>query len=92
MQNFELIAKKLRTRYPGIEIDRLKVKHPGADDDRLWFIKVPDKDPEVQIESATGTCPFLIESSNSADRLVGHSVDQAIQLVERLLGFSAGAA
>jgi len=92
MQDYELIAKKLRARHPGIEIDRLKVRHPGADDDRLWFIKVPDKDSEVQIESATGACPFLIESSNSADRLVGHSVDDAIQLVERSLGLSTGAA
>ncbi|MDA0238265.1 MAG: hypothetical protein O3B03_07105 [Proteobacteria bacterium] len=92
MQDFEYIDNQLRARHAKIAIERLKVKHPGADDDGLWYIKVPGNDVEVQIESFSGNCPFLIESSSSSQRLIGHSPDEVIQLVERSLGLSATSA
>jgi hypothetical protein len=44
----------LAANVSGIHIEQLKVKHPGADDDGLWFINIKGQKEEVQIESSEG--------------------------------------
>jgi hypothetical protein len=67
-----------------VQITQLQVTHPGADDDGLWFIKVPGRTEEVQIESSSGTCPFLIESDFSSQRQYGRSVYEVVGTVMKL--------
>ena len=69
-----------------MEIAQLQVSHPGADDDGLWFIKVPGRAGAVQIESSSGRCPFLIESTCSSERHHGRSVYEVVGTVMKLLG------
>ena len=73
----------LRREIPGLQITQLPVTHPGADDG-LWFIKIPGRTEEVQIESSSGTCPFLIESDFSSERHYGRSVYEVVGTVMKL--------
>ena len=56
-RDIDHIIERLKAELPGVEVTQLKVKHP-ADDDGLWFIKIPGRSGNVQIESSDGSCPF----------------------------------
>ena len=92
MRDIDVIIAKLHLAHPEISAAQLTVLHPGADDDALWFFRHPATDIEVQLESSTGTCPFLFESSGSADRLTAGTVEQAVAFVVAGLGVSGPAA
>jgi hypothetical protein len=78
------IIHRLRAEIPGVEVTQLQVSHRGADDDGLWFIRVPSRAEKVQIESSGGRCPFLIESGFSAERFHAQSVEEVVSTVRRL--------
>ena len=92
MRDIDAIIARLRVAHPDISAEQLTVLHPGADDDGLWFFRHPATDVEVQLESSTGICPFLFESSGSADRFTASTVEQAIAFVVAGLGLSGPAA
>ena len=84
MRDIDLIIARLNAEIPGVDIEQLEVKHPGADDDGLWFINVPGRREEVQVESSNGSCPFVIESDFNAERLHAHTVEETVSTVKRL--------
>ena len=92
MRDIDAIIAKLHLAYPDISAAQLTVLHPGADDDGLWFFRHSTTDVEVQLESSTGTCPFLFESTGSADRRTADTVEQAVAFVVAGLGVSGPAA
>ena len=83
-RDIDQIIERLRIEIPGVQLAQLQVRHPGADDDGLWFITVPGKAGEVQLESSDGVCPFLIESDFGDERYHGHSVEGAVLTVRTL--------
>jgi hypothetical protein len=83
-RDIDLIIEQLTANVPGIHVEQLKVKHPGADDDGLWFIKMPDQREQVHIESSDGVYPFLIESDFSNERYYGYTVEEVVATVKRL--------
>ena len=84
MRDIDLIFEQLTAEIPGIHVEQLKVRHPGADDDGLWFINIQGRREEVQIESSEGTCPFLIESDFSNERVYGNTVQEVVSTIKRL--------
>lgn len=86
MLDIDAIIGYLRDVHPDISADQLSVAHSGADDDGLWFFRHPAMDTEVQLESSDGSCPFLVESSRTVDRLTASTIEQAIALVAAGLG------
>ncbi|WP_394695057.1 hypothetical protein [Pseudoxanthomonas japonensis] len=88
MRDIDAIIAQLHVSHPDISAAQLTVLHPGADDDGLWFFRHPTTDIEVQLESSSGTCPFLFEGSGPTDRLVASSVEQAVAFVVAGLGVS----
>ena len=84
MRDIDQIIERLKADMPGVQIRQLQVSHPGVDDDGLWFITMPSRSPEVEIESSHGSCPFLIESDFSTETFQGHSVDEVVSIVRRL--------
>jgi hypothetical protein len=42
---------------------------------------------EVQIESSTGMCPFLIETHESNTRFAARSIEEAVAMLAQLLHF-----
>lgn len=83
-RDIDHIIERLKAEMPGVQIRQLQVSHPGADDDGLWFVTMPGRSPEVQLESPRGSCPFLIESGFGPERFHGHSIDEVVQIVRRL--------
>jgi hypothetical protein len=83
-RDIDHIVERLKAQLPGVQVTQLQVAHPGADDDGLWFIRIPGRAGEVQIESSLGSCPFLIESDFSAERFHGLTIDEVVSTVRRL--------
>ena len=92
MRDIDAIIAKLNLAHPDISSAQIIVLHPGADDDGLWFFRHSATDVEVQLQSSTGTCPFLFESSGSTDRLTADTVEKAVAFVAAGLGVSGPAA
>jgi len=92
VRDIDAIIQELQFAHPDISAEQLVVLHPGTDDDGLWFFRHPGTTTEIQLESATGNAPFLVESSESRDRLVGDTVRQTVALVVAGLGLSGPAA
>ena len=84
MRDIDHIIERLKSEIHGVRVTQLQVAHPGADDDGIWFIKIPGRAGEVQIESSDGSCSFIIESDFSAERLHGQTIDEVIQIVTKL--------
>ena len=83
MRDIDKIVSALKNEFPACQIARLQVTHP-ADDNNLWFFKIPGKKREVQMESLNGNCPFIIELSDSNKRLEGKSVDDVLAKIRIL--------
>lgn len=85
MRDVDEIIDRIRRDNPSVTIQQLKVVHPGADDDGVWFFQQPDSEFEVQIESSSGMCPFLVESDESAKTFTGNTIEATVELIRQLL-------
>jgi len=85
MRDVDRIIQSIMNICPSVKVEQLKVSHPGADDDGIWFFKQPGSDFEVQIESPMGMCPFLVETSESEIRFTTTSVVDTIGTLAELL-------
>jgi hypothetical protein len=83
-RDIDQIIERLKAEIAGVQVTQLQVTHPEADDDGLWFIKIPGNAGEVQLESSHGCCPFLIESDFTRERFHEHSIDDVVSTVRRL--------
>ena len=84
MRDLDKIIDRLKAEMPGVQIRQLQVSRPGVDDDGLWFITMPGRSQEVEIESSDGNCPFLIESDFSHETFNAYTIDEVILTVRRL--------
>ena len=83
-RDIDQIIERLKTDIAGVQISQLKVAHPGVDDDGVWFIKVPGKAGEVQIESPNGLCPFHIEADFTTERSQGHNINEVVSIIRQI--------
>ena len=88
MRDIDQIASTLVVLYPALKVTQLKVVHPGADDEDLWFFTHPASPFEVQLEAIAGNCPFLVESDGDNQRLVNTTVEEAVESVAAKLGLA----
>jgi hypothetical protein len=82
-RDIDQIIESLETQMPGVEVTQLKVGHPGVDDDGVWFIRVPGRREEVQVESPDGNCPFLIESDFNNEQVRARTTDEVVSILRR---------
>jgi hypothetical protein len=83
IRDISRIIQIVSSRHPEVEILQLRVTH-DTDDDGLWFFKSPNG-PELQLESTTGNCPFLVESNTHDGRKVVDTVQDALYEIEQEL-------
>ncbi len=88
-RDIDTIIDVLKHKHTQLQIEQLKVKHPGADDDGIWFFNHPDARFEVQLESSYGTFPFVAETDEHNERRRVTNLAEAMQTVEEWLGLSA---
>lgn len=83
----DAIFETLEARFPDITIERLKVTHPGGDDDNLWFLRRGSNATyEMQIETrAGGEPPFLLEGDAEGQRVETSSAATAIRVAAEWL-------
>ena len=84
--DIELIIKLVTQRLATVVVRQLKVRHP-ADDDGLWWFSLPSIEPNIQIESSSYNCPFLIESNEqcSENALLASTVTEVVGFVVNYL-------
>ena len=85
MRDVDRIIQLVKGVCPAVDVQQLRVSHPGADDDGLWYFGQPASEFQVQIESPNGMCPFLVETNENDDRLTGRSVEETVEILTRLL-------
>jgi hypothetical protein len=73
----------LKAKHPTLSVRHLEVSHPGADDDGLWFFAA--NEIEVQIESSTGMCPFLVETNENTTRTTTNSIEETVETISAML-------
>lgn len=84
-EDLRQIIDGVQAELPDAEWAQLEVKWP-ADDDGLWFFWRPQgRFGDVQIESSSGCCPFLIETNFDNERRVGETPTEVIAHVTALL-------
>jgi hypothetical protein len=92
MRDIDSVVRLIREAYPDISAEQLRVPHPDADDDGLWFIRHPASAVEIQLESPTGNLPFLVEDSVSSERRSTDTVQAAVAFVVGSLGLPSPSA
>ena len=85
MRDVEEIIRLINDAAPSVVVRQLQVRNPGEDDDGLWFLTRPGCEFEVQIESSTGMCPFLIETDENDVRYKTDSVEDTVRRIANLL-------
>jgi hypothetical protein len=81
MRDVDEVIRQVFAQIPNVESWQLQVKHPGVDDDGLWFFRVADGEITVQIESPTGACPFVIETDAHDRRQNGPDIERMVAIV-----------
>jgi hypothetical protein len=61
------IIRMVRERVPDVEWWQLSVAH-AADDDGIWFFRIPGTGHEIQILSSWATCPFEIDATHNKEQ------------------------
>lgn len=84
MRDVDEIIKRIQDLCPAVEVRQLQVSHRG-DDDGIWYFDRPGSDYQVQIESSSGMCPFLVETDENEKRYVTYSIEETIQILTGLL-------
>ncbi|HEY6467549.1 MAG TPA: hypothetical protein VIY69_16225 [Candidatus Acidoferrales bacterium] len=90
MRDVDKVIAAIKRLSPDVCVEQLKVLHPGADDDGIWFFAVPASGLEVQIESPDGMCPFLVETNENDERLTTASAEATVHAVRRILHLTDG--
>jgi hypothetical protein len=86
-RDIDKIVDAIKEQFPEVKVIQMDKKHP-VDDDGLWWFRLPGKSKDIQIESSTGECPFLVESDDtisSLDAVTAHTIDEAVKLISLYL-------
>ncbi len=83
-RDIDQIIERVKHLVPDVQVQQLPVKHPGVDDDGLWFFQLPGSPKDIQIESSYSTCPFIVEHSDmesTSEAETARSIEEAVEKV-----------
>jgi hypothetical protein len=86
-RDVDQIIDTLRARIPDLSVVQMVKFHP-PDDDGLWWFRIPNERRDIQIESSTGNCPFIVECTDdksSNDARTGSTPEEVVNMVEQYL-------
>ena len=90
--DIDAVISAVRSSLPDVQVVQMNRTHP-ADDDGLWWFRLPGITRDVQIESSTYDCPFLIEHDDmkASDAITARSVSETVStIVSYLRSISSG--
>ena len=85
-RDIDLIISGIKEQFPQVSVSQIEVKYPGVDDDGVWIFTWPQRGGDIQVESSSGMCPFLIEHNkmkSTSEAWRGDSVDDTIEKLSR---------
>jgi hypothetical protein len=76
------IIAEVRQSLPDMHVTQLEKTHAG-DDDGIWWFSTPAGDSDIQLESATGNCPFLVETNehSSQHARMAYTIEEAVHMI-----------
>ena len=77
------IITALREKLPEVRVVQMSKIH-SADDDGLWWFRLPGMKKDIQIESPTGNCPFILENddiTSSSEAINAGTVTEVVSIV-----------
>lgn len=82
LRDIDQIIAAVREQIPEVTIKQWHKSNAG-NDDGLWWFGLPGVTGDVQVESSSGQCPFLIETDeqSSADARRAQRVAEAVQMI-----------
>ncbi|HZU95290.1 MAG TPA: SUMF1/EgtB/PvdO family nonheme iron enzyme [Planctomycetota bacterium] len=83
-RDIDRVIAEVKNVLPNVICDRQHVSHPGADDDDLWFFRLPGGAGTVRVESPWGACPFNVWDENN--ELQDQNVAQTVARIVEWLG------
>jgi len=84
MKDIDQVIGRVVAALPSVRWEQLHVTHP-ADDDGLWFFHLEAPDRNVQAESTTGMCPFIIENNQDSEVAHGLTCEETARKIVELL-------
>ena len=85
-RDIDRIIQQVKEQLPEVDVVQLQKIHP-ADDDGIWWFRLPGIDKDIQIESSYGNCPFIVETDELCCEQArnAESVDDAVKMVVEYL-------
>lgn len=82
--DIEAIISGVRSAIPDVEVVQMHKTHP-ADDDGLWWFRLPGISRDIQIESSIYECPFLVEHDDMQSTSDAFSVQTVPDAVDAIV-------
>jgi hypothetical protein len=85
-RDIDRIIQQVKEQLPEVDVVQLQKIHP-ADDDGIWWFRLPGIEKDIQIESSYGNCPFIVETDELCCEQARNveSVDDAVKMVVEYL-------
>lgn len=80
MRDIDRLIALVRNEFPDVLCEQLAILHP-ADDDGIWFFRLPGVKGEVQAESSSGMCPFIVETDKHDERVHSETIEAAARTI-----------
>jgi hypothetical protein len=90
MRDIDLVIAEIARRDSNIRSIQLQVKHPGYDDDGIWYFWIPELPGEVIVESSDGMLPFFVETDKHDESYQVSTVSEAVDTILAWLRLPGG--
>ena len=90
MRDIDLVIAEVASHDSNIRSIQAQVKHPGYDDDGIWYFWIPELPGEVQVESPDGMLPFLVETDKHNERFVASTIGETVDTILAWLRLPGG--
>ncbi len=87
-RDIDSIIEQVQRRVPNVTVAQSRKRHP-ADDDGIWWFNLPNAAREIQIESSSGNCPFMIEHDEmncNSNAIAARNIEDVVSHLVRYLG------
>src|SRR5260221_799985 len=86
MRDIDKIIAEVVRALPAVAV-RQHSDAGACGDDGIWWFSLPGVQPDIQVESSSGSCPFVVETEeqSSSAALRASTIEQAVQLIVEYL-------
>jgi hypothetical protein len=90
MRDIDLVIAEVERHDSNIRSIQLQVKHPGIDDDGIWYFWIPELPGEALVESSDGMLPFLVETDKHDERYNASTINETVDTILAWLQLPGG--